>query len=293
MGFIVDVWCIKAMYKKLVAYRSFNVLINGGLGGVVFISETILFKNNFIYAMIIGVCAIFLLSTHTYISQSHLIGKINQSDYWKTKFKRHTWLLDSIRILIGKKIEIFREDGNVPDDFRDKSIKLILQMIYEFYKSCDLSESPQKIRIIYQEPSTGEKRNQEPYLSVKYWYYSDNNNPHYAKDENEERRCFSLNVDPNHPENINLPVKAYHSRKVEVFENSSEIPYHYDGQIQHVKSLISYPVVGEDDKTVLGVITVSSDKDNFFKKNDIPDHEEYLQEFGVRVAMELTAKKRG
>lgn len=280
------------MYNKLVAYRSFNVLVNGGLGGVVFFSKTILADKNSALAMFIGICAIFLLATHTYMAQSYSIEKINEAGYWKTKFKRHTWLLDSIRILIGKKIAVFRENGIIPNDFRDKSIKLILQMIYEFYKSCDLSESPQKFRIIYQEPSTETQGNQEQYLSVKYWYYSDNGNPHYAGDEGEELKYFSLNIDPNHPEKMNLPVKAYHSRKVEVFENSSEVPYHYDGQIQHVKSLISYPVVGEDDKTVLGVITVSSDQEDFFKRNKIPDHKEYLQEFGVRVAMELTAKER-
>ena len=133
----------------------------------------------------------------------------------------------------------------------------------------------------------------ERFLKLKYWYYSDNGNPHYAKDEAEQRKYFGLNIDPNYPERTNLPVKAYHSRTIEIFENINEIPYHYEGQKEHVKSLISYPVLGEDNRTVLGIITVSSNQENFFKCNEIEDHQEYLQEFGVRAGMELTAKNRG
>ncbi|MFA6972086.1 MAG: hypothetical protein WC208_11890 [Gallionella sp.] len=280
------------MYAQLASHRFFNVSVNASLGALTFSSETFIFSENHLYGALLGIVCIFLLSIHNFKVQSDSIANINQAEYWKAKFDRKVWLLNWIRRLIHTKTEIFREDIPLPPDFRDKSIKLIFQMIYQFYIYSHRSESPTNFRIIYQEPASDAQSSTDNYLKLKYWFYGDNSKPHYADKENEERRIFSLIVDPNHPEITNLSVKAYHSKKTEIYENCTEIPFHFDGQKEHVKSLISYPLKGGDSRSVLGVITISSDHENFFLRENISDHEEYLQEFGARAVMELTAKGR-
>lgn len=283
---------LASLYERLVSYRAFNVLFNGFWGMTAFVSQSSYIPQSFApLSVVAGGVSIFILSFHTYYSQSYSIAKINQAEYWKSKFAKQAWLLDTIRLLVSNKTEVFRSDETLPDRLRDKSIKLILQMIYEFYRCSAMSPNPSMFRIIYQEPEETHNKALE-YLKVKYWFYSDNGRPHYLGDEELEVKFFNLRTNPNHPENTNLPVKAYHSRKIEIFEKSNHIPYHYDGQETKIRSLISCPVLGKDGKTVLGVITIASNQDAFFKNDEIADHNEYLQEFVVRAAMELTAMKR-
>ena len=82
-------------------------------------------------------------------------------------------------------------------------------------------------------------------------------------------------------------MKACKSRKPEILESEKEIQYMYEGQNRRIKSMIAIPVLGETGLDLMGVITICADVNYFFKNSDIELHTENINEFGIRIAMEI------
>lgn len=52
--------------------------------------------------------------------------------------------------------------------------------------------------------------------------------------------------------------------------------------------MIAIPVLGETGLDLMGVITICADVNYFFKNSDIELHTENINEFGIRIEMEIT-----
>jgi len=250
------------------------------LTGVAFYIET---QNQASSAsIIIGVVVVVFLSLH----QSAVVLGIRESKkdvlYLERKLRDKEWLLKAIRSLVNGKLTLLRSDDNFDGTkVRKESLYLILQMIHEFYANSEYQAAPSTLRIVYQELS-----DDGTYLTVKYWYYGDGRTPSYAGNPDLEREFFSL-------ENLGAcPVRSWVESKPCIFESPDEITYFSPSQREFVKSLFSYTFCGGSTREKVGVVTLSSDRPSFFKRDEEEDHVEIVKEFALRFDMEREGLRR-
>lgn len=267
---------LRRIYSKFADGFLFNVWIFAALGTIPFALRYLDEKTWFPYNVIIGVISIVLLTGHGYLLKIVKDEKLSHLEYWKLKAERYSWLLHSIRALIQTKAKSLADPNRDRGELTERSIRKNLQMLYEFYTHYSERQHPLMFRVTFFIPSA-----QNDALEAYYWFYNDNEDPHFIKDSSYPKRLFDRN------NSLALIVKAWNSKKTEVHESSDKINYHYSGQEKKIKSMIAHPVLAHNSSDVLGVICICANEDGFFKEADVKTHEGYIQEFGIRIAMEM------
>lgn len=268
---------LRQIYSKFADGTVFNVWVFAALGSIPFAVRYLDDITWFPFNIVIGVISILLLAGHGYLLKIVKDEKLNRLEYWTLKAERYSWLLHSIRALIQTKAKSLADPNHNRGELTKRSIRKNLQMLYEFYTHYSERQHPLMFRVTFFVPTA-----QHDALEVYYWFYSDNEDPRFIKDPSYPKQLFDRN------NSLSLVVKAWNSKKTEVANESSKtINYQYSGQNKKIKSMIAHPVLAHNSSDVLGVICVCSNEDGFFKEADITTHEDYIQEFGIRIAMEM------
>lgn len=206
--------------------------------------------------------------------------ELKKLEYWKNKSTNYLWMINSIEKLIHRKVGFLRKEINDPTSFRVESVWKNLQMLYELYEH--ISKDPSvKFKIVFFVPSLDNR-----YLASQFWYNPANQPPYTHGNEDRQKIHFSKD------DSDSTAVTAWRNRKTEIAESEDEIDHHYKGQEQTIKSIIAYPIFGQETPEITGIITITADKSKFFKWDDIATHEEYIKQFGIRIALELCRLRR-
>jgi hypothetical protein len=267
---------LRQIYSKFADGALFNVWIFSALGAIPFALRYTDDKTWFPFNVIIGVISILLLAGHGYLLKIVKDEKLNKLEYWTLKAERYSWLLHSIRALIQAKAKTLANPNQKREELTKRSIIKSLQMLYEFYTHFSERQHPLMFRVTFFIPTA-----QNDALQAYYWYYNDNEDPRFINDPEYPKRLFDRN------NSLALVVKTWNSKRTEVHESSNKINYQYKGQEKKIKSMIAHPVIAHNSSEVLGVICICANEDLFFKETDVKTHEEYIQEFGIRIAMEM------
>jgi hypothetical protein len=267
---------LQNFYAKHADGITFNVWVFAGLSTIPFLAKVL--DDWHPYNIVIGTVGTALIAAHGYLLKIVKDKELSQLEYWMSKSKRYLWLLHSIRKLIQAKSKRL-SDPNIDRtaDLTSRSVTSSLQMLYEFYSHYSDGQSPIMFRVTFFVP-TGQGNALEAY----FWYYSDEERPSFLSDADYPKRLFDRNNSPS------LVVRVWNSKKTEIQESPERINYQYTGQEKKIKSMVAYPVVAHNSAEVLGVICVCASESGFFRESDISTHEEYIHEFGVRIAMEMS-----
>lgn len=227
------------------------------------------------WGILIGSISTAVLCAHTYFLKGANDEHSKEIEYWKNKSTNYLWMINSIEKLIHRKVSSFRKDINNPTKFKTESAWKNLQMLYEFYEH--ISKDPTiKFKIVFFSPSPD-----NTYLISQFWYNLANQPP--QSHENEEIQRVYFNKDTSK----SAAVKAWRNKKTEIEESEQAISFHYIGQEQATKSIIACPVFARLSSEVTGVITISANKNHFFKCSEMTLHEEFIKQFGIRIALEI------
>lgn len=222
-----------------------------------------------------------LIGSHSYLMRAVKDRMTRTAEHSRTQIRRYAWLMAVIRTRISEKTTIFLKQTDIPAGYRRTSIWRNLQVLYEFYRRYEEGETPTRIRVSFFTPAEA-----NDYLECQFWYYGDGQRPHFTNNHNQQQARFSR------AGSRSLVVKAWNSMKTEVWENSSEIDYHYQGQDQYIRSMLAYPIKGIDGSDFVGVICLCADRENFFMRRDIQSHDEFISECAARLLMEWAAYRR-
>lgn len=271
---------LQNFYSKRADSITLNVWVFAGLSAIPFSAKFL--ESWYPYNIVFGVVGTVLITAHGYLLKVVKDKELSQLEYWTSKAKRYTWLLHSIRKLIQTKSKRLN-DPNIDRsaDLTKRSVTSNLQMLYEFYSHYSDGQSPIMFRVTFFVPTEHGDA-----LDAYFWYYSDQEQPSFLSDAEYQKRLFGRNSSPS------LVVRAWNSKKTELQESPDKINYQYAGQDKKIKSMIAYPVMAHNSAEVLGVICVCANESGFFKETDISTHEEYIREFGVRIAMEMSRNPR-
>lgn len=222
----------------------------------------------------------FILAFHVYFLKDAKEKKTKEIEFWKRGVENYAWLIHSIEKLIRRKISAYSTAIDNPKKFLKESVWKNLQMLYEFYQH--YSNNPDlRLKIVIFTPSEDSR-----YLISLFWYNAENQQPRSHLNPDEQRVIFSKE------RSTTVAVQAWKSKRPEVAETEDEIHPNYHDQTRSIKSIIAYPVFGEDASEIIGIITISANKEKFFLRAEIPTHERFINQFGIRIAVEMARYKR-
>jgi hypothetical protein len=224
--------------------------------------------------------SVLTVATHTFFIKVTKEKRINEAVYWREKARRYSWLTSSIRELIQLKANLMRA-GPLPNDFRTQSVGKNMQLLYQFYSHYSEDHDAIGFRVALFLPSDN-----RTHLYAAYWYYSDGRRPHFQGNPTKQMELFSI------PNSRYLAVRAYRDRQTLILETAESIDYMYPGQESFIRSMIAYPIMGGDGQEIVGVITVTADRDGFFRQTEIETHREFIEEIGIRIGFELAMANR-
>ncbi len=259
---------VREFYRTYINTMRLNVGVTAGLTILLLVVRNNLWES---------IPLVALNTVHIWLLKVTKDEELSKVDYWMQKSRRYSWLMNSIRELIHRKTQAYRDSSPLPGSFRVDSVWKNLQMLYQFYSHYDEKGEPLGVRVSFFMPSDDGE-----FLSVRFYFYADGQQPHFLGNPGKERLLFSKGSGDS------LVVKAWESKQTQVFESPDEIQYHHDGQKKTIKSMIAYPLDGRDSADTVGVICVCIDKPGFFKRSDIETHNECIGEFGLRIELELT-----
>lgn len=270
------------MIKKISEFYSNNItslwvqiLIPSGLGGIIYVAKQYPEKT---FADVIGIAAIFLLAIHAYLISNTTITKLKEVDFWKKELKGHKWLLNTIKEMVTRKLHKFKNTGYLvgESEYREAIMKN-LSMLLKFYQR--YSDDPDNsFRITY-----FKKSGDANFLESIFYATEDGEPPYSHGDIERQREIFDKNSSQS------LAVTAWKELRPIIAENEIEITYLYPQQTDKIKSIIALPVfsgsISEDN--LIGIITIASNKKEFFKRIDIERHKDYIDEFLLRIVFEF------
>lgn len=259
-------------YEKNLEKAWFRAVIPGIFAALAFSAKYI--KNTW-FIVIAGI-ATFAIPVHTYLISKASETKLNQVDYWKTELKLHQWLLNVIKGMLLKKMGRFRKQSRpIPAEEYSNAVTANLVALREFYS--DYANDPQNhFRVTYFKPSDDGQ-----YLTTQFYANADGTPPVSHDDIDAQKKYFNRDTSPT------LAVTAWKNRDVYIAERESEITYIYSQQRSKYKSIIVCPIFENNDSTkqVIGIISITSRKE-FFKKQDIDRHKNYIEQFALRLVFE-------
>lgn len=220
--------------------------------------------------------AAFAVPLHTYLISKASEAKRNQVEYWISELKLHQWLLNVIKGMLLKKMERFRKQSRLSSvEEYSNAVLANLVALREFYSN--YAHDPQNnFRITYFKPSDDGQ-----FLMTQLYANADGTPPVSHQDIEAQRKYFNRDTSPT------LAVASWRNREIYIAEKESEITYIYTQQKDKYKSIIAFPVFENNDATkpVIAVISITSSKE-FFKKQDVERHKNYIEQFALRLVFE-------
>jgi hypothetical protein len=258
-----------------------NALIPALLALTIFIARY--FKSDLFFFL--GIVATFLLPMHAYAIGRASKNQIKECEIWKkelsyyqTELSMHKWLLIAVSEMIQRKLQRFRNSAYSFDEgeFRQAVMKN-LEMLRKFYSHFN-NDPGIFFRTVFFQPSDDGK-----YLISKF-YSTPNGDPPLSHDNIERQKVIF-----DRRTGQALACATWRDLSPKVAENTTEIHYNYPLQKDKIKSIIALPVFSGNpsDENFIGVITVSTNAEEFFKKSELERHKEYISEFALRIDFEF------
>ena len=202
------------------------------------------------------------------------------------------WLTNALGKLVTQKSnKLAASDPNDIDNMRTDSIKDLLSNIgglFDHLAGYEANDSP--FMVYFHEVTLIDE--QTAFLSLQHWDNAKGANP-CLDDPDNQARLFELTEQNNN----GLPqVTCGLEKNIIVWEHPEQFSALAKQHLPDgVGSLICYPVYTEyteNNKKLLGVITVTSRLAGFFNHTNYDYHAEFLKQFAIRIVMEISALKR-
>lgn len=258
-------------YEKHIGKIWLGAIVPAFLSGLAFSAK---FVSNFWLIFLAGMAAS-LIPIHSFLISKASETKRKEVDYYTTELRLHQWLLGVIKGMLLKKMSRFRNHSTPSPEEYSNAVLANLVALREFYSN--FAHDPRNnFRITYFKPSEDGQ-----FLRTENYTNADGVPPFTHGDIEAQRKYFDRDT------SRTLAVKAWRNREITVAENESEINYFYDQQKDKYKSILVFPVFENNDasKPVIAIISITSTKE-FFKRQGIGWHKNYIEQFALRLVFE-------
>jgi hypothetical protein len=206
------------------------------------------------------------------LSQKGTTKKEIVLNYYINELSYHKWIILFLAEVEKRESHII---GKSEEQNARNSIMRVMYGLMNFFKFYSGEGPPNELIVVFLMPDKDNK-----YL-VPIFYATENAEPpSFFLNKESQNKMFNINSN-------SVAVTAWRNGQILIAQSEADIARFDNFQREKVKSIISYPVFGERQEDFLGMITISSNVDLFFKEDERERYPFYIEPFATKIVTAL------